>query len=679
MAEKIEIKAKGRHCQELTIEAPASSKGKQYTRKFNHDLYEKHKWLTGCTETNALYCFPCLLYGGEVAWTKVEIKDLNHLQRSIKSHETSLKHLNNVVDLSYLEQVNIVTQLNTGFQVAIARHNEKVAKNRETLSKLVDLIKFCGKFELPLRGHDEAADSLNPGVFHGLVDLVLQFDSALKSHIDSNALFKGFSKIIQNDILHAIFQVCKENIEKEIISAEFVAVMTDETTDVSDKSQVIVTFRYVRDNKPVERFQSFFNPADLTSETLFSLLHDHLSSLIGNEPGKLVAQTYDGAAVLSGVNRGVQARMREVYNNAYFVHCYAHQLILIIQKAASQDSKVRIFFSSLAGIPTFFSRSSLRMSVLESITNSRIPRPSSTRWNFKSQTVNVVYELREELEECFSQLSTSRSSETVSAAIGLKRMMKDPDFIFWLKFFSQVMPHVDIFSSQIQARNIDAVQVAECVSNFQASIQKVRDVIDTMDVASCGSATRRTEEIVEKRREAKEVCDVILSQCQERFQFTGHLEASRLLDSCNFADFAKQFPVGIVSSITTFYPCLSKQKLKSELEVLYSRPDLNSFKSLSGLLKSFVVLNLTETFCELTKLIKILITTPMTTAESERSFSTLKRIKTFLRNTMLNERLNALAVLSIEKQMISEMKNFNNTVIDVFATSKNRRLELIFK
>ena len=78
----------------------------------------------------------------------------------------------------------------------------------------------------------------------------------------------------------------------------------------------------------------------------------------------------------------------------------------------------------------------------------------------------MVYELREELKECFSQLSTSCSFETVSAAIGLKRMMKDPDFSFWLKFFSQVMPHVDIFYSQIQARNIDAVQVAECVSNF---------------------------------------------------------------------------------------------------------------------------------------------------------------------------------------------------------------------
>ena len=141
--------------------------------------------------------------------------------------------------------------------------------------------------------------------------------------------------------------------------------------------------------------------------------------------------------MLSGVNRGVQAKMREVYNNAYFVHCYAHQLNLIIQKAVSQNTAVRTFFSSLAGIPSFFSRSSLRMSVLENIaSNKHTPRPFNTRWNFKSRTVNAVYELQEELIECFSQLAISRSTEIVSAAVGLKRMMKDPQFLFWLKFFS---------------------------------------------------------------------------------------------------------------------------------------------------------------------------------------------------------------------------------------------------
>ena len=64
-----------------------------------------------------------------------------------------------------------VTQLNSGQEIAIARHNERVVKNRNTLSKLIDITKFCGMFELPLRGHDESVSSTNSGVFYGLVDL----------------------------------------------------------------------------------------------------------------------------------------------------------------------------------------------------------------------------------------------------------------------------------------------------------------------------------------------------------------------------------------------------------------------------------------------------------------------------------------------------------------------------
>ena len=56
--------------------------------------------------------------------------------------------------------------------------------------------------------------------------------------------------------------------------------MTDETTDIAEKSQVVVTYRYVRGSKPVERFWSFFNPDDLTSETLSNLLQNQLHPLM---------------------------------------------------------------------------------------------------------------------------------------------------------------------------------------------------------------------------------------------------------------------------------------------------------------------------------------------------------------------------------------------------------------
>ena len=220
------------------------------------------------------------------------MKDLNHLQRNIKAHENSERHANNAIDLTYLGSSNLLTELNTGFQIAIAHHNEKVVKNRNTMPKLIDLIKFCGKFELPLRGHDESTGSANPGVFRGLVDLVCEFDSALKWHMESNVLFKGISKTTKNDILSAILQVCKEEITKEIKSAEFLAIMTDETTDIAEKSQVVVTYRYLRGRKSGERFWSFFNPDDLTSKTLSNLLQNELHPLIDEDPQKLVAQTF---------------------------------------------------------------------------------------------------------------------------------------------------------------------------------------------------------------------------------------------------------------------------------------------------------------------------------------------------------------------------------------------------
>ena len=69
----------------------------------------------------------------------------------------------------------------------------------------------------------------------------------------------------------------------------------------------------------------------------------------------------------------------------------------------------------------------------------------------------------------------------------------------------------------------------------------------------------------------------------------------------------------------------------------------------------------------------------MTPCEAERCFSTLKRVKTFLRNTISEDRLNALAMLSIEKNLVRDSIDFNQNVIDMFAQLKNRRAKFLFK
>ena len=70
------------------------------------------------------------------------------------------------------------------------------------------------------------------------------------------------------------------------------------------------------------------------------------------------------------------------------------KLNLIMQQAISRIKKVNVFFSDLSSIASFISRSPERCSVLDKIVSRRLPRASSTRWNYNSRIINTVRELR---------------------------------------------------------------------------------------------------------------------------------------------------------------------------------------------------------------------------------------------------------------------------------------------
>ena len=68
---------------------------------------------------------------------------------------------------------------------------------------------------------------------------------------------------------------------------------------------------------------------------------------------------------------------------------------------------------------------------------------------------------------------------------------------------------------------------------------------------------------------------------------------------------------------------------------------------------------------------QILLTVPVTVASAERSFSKLKLLKNYLRSTMSQERLNGLAMCTIEKDILDTIDL--DTVIDDFASRNVRR------
>ena len=45
---------------------------------------------------------------------------------------------------------------------------------------------------------------------------------------------------------------------------------------------------------------------------------------------KVIAQCYDGTAVMAPGLKGVQAKIKEIIPQALFVHCYAHSLNLVM-------------------------------------------------------------------------------------------------------------------------------------------------------------------------------------------------------------------------------------------------------------------------------------------------------------------------------------------------------------
>lgn len=666
--EKMEIKNKGRPTPDIIITQEGISKNKKYIRSFNSEWYKKIKWLCGCETRNALFCFPCLLYGGDTVWTQSGFRNINRIKEKCEKHQNSRKHMDNIISFSLLGQVNISEQLSEAYRTSKMKHNEQVKKKREILLKIINCIKCCGKFELSLRGHNESDSSESPGVFKGLINFIATFDPSLQKHLDSNSVFKGTSKTIQNELLQCMLEVCQDHIASEISETSYVAVMADDTTDVSEHTQTVIVFRYELRGILYERFWGFFTPENATADGLSKCLLNEIKRVLKNDLNKLIAQTYDGANVMKGKQGGVQYKIQQVFQYANFIHCYAHQLNLIMKHITSSIKSVRLFFANLSGIATFFSKSLQRLAILDKHVNVHIPRSSNTRWNFNIRTVNTVFENKDHLLKCFEELQSLRTSDkTIQASTGLLALLKNETFIFWLGLFHKIMPHVEILYNQMQSRNVDANKIQRALNTFYEAISKIRNS------ESCESAS------TSKVMESIEVCDRICVEAKERFAFTNHLIAAKLFYQENFESFHKGLPTYEIKETCKVYPFLVQEKLETELQIFYFRKEFHNFNGLLSLLNALNEENLASVFSETIKLIKILVTIPMTTAEPERCFSTLKRVKSYLRNTMNQERLTALSMISIEKNMISQITNFNEKVIEKFCQCKYRRMDFIFK
>ena len=101
------------------------------------------------------------------------------------------------------------------------------------------------------------------------------------------------------------------------------------------------------------------------------------------------------------------------------------------------------------------------------------------------------------------------------------------------------------------------------------------------------------------------------------------------MNPAEFELYKNSFPDNYVKEIASNYTMLKKDKLKCELSVLCANDNFRRISNTSELFKFINENGYDETFSEVSKLLEIVLVTPISTAGSERRFSTLKRIKRF--------------------------------------------------
>ena len=169
-----------------------------------------------------------------------------------------------------------------------------------------------------------------------------------------------------------------------------------------------------------------------------------------------------------------------------------------------------------------------------------------------------------------------------------------------------------------------------------------------------------------------EAFDLAVSSIKERFDQPGYILYQ------NLEDYSTE-----LQSILHFYgDDFNENELLTQLQIFTSsfteqhqgevitlQDIISFFKSLSKGQRLF--------YKQLCWVVRLILVLPSTNAASERSFSTMKRLKSYLRSTMGQSRLNHLMILNIYKEILDKMNLID--VAEEFVQGNEHRLQIFGK
>ena len=219
---------------------------------------------------------------------------------------------------------------------------------RIRLTATLDVIRFLLSQGLPMRGHDESSTSLNRGNFLELLNWYSLRNEEVDSVFLKNA--PGNNQMTSPPIQKDMVNSCAVETTLAILADlgdRLFSILVDEARDCSIKEQMAVVIRYVNKHGQIlERFLGLVH----VRETSAICLKEGIESLFakyGLSLSRLRGQGYDGASNMRGEFNGLKALILKENPSAWYVHCFAHQLQLVIVAVCKVNRYTCDFFNYL--------------------------------------------------------------------------------------------------------------------------------------------------------------------------------------------------------------------------------------------------------------------------------------------------------------------------------------------
>lgn len=465
-------------------------------------------------------------------------------------------------------------------------------------------------------------------------------------------------------------------------------------------------FRYFDRNqgKICEEFLGFATCEATTGEVLADAFLNKLRDA-GVDINKMRGQGYDGAANMSGRHRGVQARIRRVLPGAIYTHCKAHSLNLAIVHA-SKEAHARNTMSTVQEVAFLFNYSAKKTAHFkETLENSldkaemdrrtKLQSLCETRW---ASRADALFTFRASFGTVVQTLETlSLAGDTKAGAY--RASLTQFSFIISLVAVEHVLASCVELSKLLQSVNCDLIMAASEAEVVIAQVtaerndpmvwgalyERALDLAERVDVQPSmprgGRQQNRPNAPAQTVSEYWRINMYLpfvdhlvaelghrLLQGNERFLLQNLLPPKvRNLDNQTISLIFGEVSHDIPADEETFRRECIRWKTRCEMI-----PMVDPEKTPT--LERALIYIPHELYPNVWLCLNLLVAMPVSTATAERSFSSMRRLKTYLRATMSTERLSGLGLLHVHRDRELDAER----VVDNFAARKNRRLALVF-